>query len=258
VWSTSPNRAALSILATCAAFAASPQRHEAVELHMGTLVRIVFYADDASPARAAFQRIAEIDRALSDYKPDSDLNRLCRAQTGELTGDLAAILPTALAIARETNGAFDPTLASLTRHMPSPPSLHGYQRVTLTGNRIALNGTCFDLGGIAKGYAAQEALRTLASQGVTRALVAVSGDICASGGEWKVGAQGRTIALTNACISTSGNESQPGHIFDPRTAQRVPRTGEVTVLSPSGPRADALATAHHVVSPPGTWIDQRQ
>jgi thiamine biosynthesis lipoprotein len=258
VWSKSPNRAALSLLAACAAFADSPNRHEAVEPHMGTLVRIVFYADDASPVRAAFARIAEIDRALSDYKADSDLNRLCAAQSGELTGDLAALIPTALAIARETNGAFDPTLASLTRHMSSSPGQYGWQRVTLDANRIALNGVCFDLGGIAKGYAAQEALRALAAQGVTRAMVAVSGDICASGGEWKVGAQARTVVLTNACISTSGNESQPGHIFDPRTGQRSLRSGQVTVLSPSGPRADALATAHHVISPPGTWIDERK
>ena len=89
-------------------------------------------------------------------------------------------------------------------------------------------------------------------------MVAVSGDICVSGGEWKIGAQGRSIVLADACISTSGNESQPGHIFDPRSSARVLRSGEVTVISRDGARADALATAHHVMSPPGTWVDERR
>lgn len=276
-WSKSPS----FFLIPALLIASEPAKQEAVEPHMGTLVRIVFYAGDATPARVAFQRIAALDQALSDYNPKSELNQLCRAQLGELQGDLATIIPTALALARETNGAFDPTLAALTRHMPQPASLppanpagstakpatpraplppahHGYQRVTLTGARIALNGTCFDLGGIAKGYAAQEALHALARHGVRRALVAISGDICAGEGEWKIGAQGRTVTLTNACISTSGNESQPGHIFDPRTGQPTLRPGQVTVLSPNGARADALATAHSLISPPGTWIDERR
>ena len=54
------------------------ERFEAVEPHMGTLVRITIYSKDASPIRAAFDRIAELDEKLSDYKQDSELNRLCR------------------------------------------------------------------------------------------------------------------------------------------------------------------------------------
>ncbi|MEP7367188.1 MAG: FAD:protein FMN transferase, partial [Acidobacteriota bacterium] len=114
-----------SVLMLVAAAAAAQTRQEAVEPHMGTLVRVVFYGEDAAPVRAAFERIASIDRALSDYKPESGLNQLCRAQGGELTGDLAKVIPMALAIARETNGAFDPTLASLTRHMSEPPASYG-------------------------------------------------------------------------------------------------------------------------------------
>lgn len=258
-----PFLAALLAALTAAPATAQPApaqstRQEAVEPHMGTLVRILFDAPDATPARAAFQRIAALDHALSDYNPSSDLNRLCQTQSATLTADLARILPQALALARETRGAYDPTLAALTRHMPAPPSLHGYQRVKLTGRRIALNGVCFDLGGIAKGYAAQEALHTLRRQGIQRALVALSGDICVSGKGWRISAQGRTITLDNACLSTSGNDAQPGHIFDPRTARRITREGQVTVISPNGPRADALATAHHVTSPAGTWIDERR
>src|SRR3954447_21003516 len=61
---------------------ASPQAYEAVEPHMGTLVRIKLYANNEAQAqcalRAAFERIAQLDDILSDYKPASELNRVCR------------------------------------------------------------------------------------------------------------------------------------------------------------------------------------
>ena len=60
------------------------QPFEAVEPHMGTLVRIKLFAADTAQAREAFQaafaRIAQLDAILSDYQPESELNRLCRAQ----------------------------------------------------------------------------------------------------------------------------------------------------------------------------------
>src|SRR6185437_8654674 len=56
--------------------------YEAVEPHMGTLFRIKLYATDQEQAQrafqAAFRRVAELDNVLSDYKPDSELDRLCR------------------------------------------------------------------------------------------------------------------------------------------------------------------------------------
>ena len=64
------------------AFAGQLQLFEAVEPHMGTLVRIQIYAAGETQAkaafRAAFDRIAELDGILSDYRPDSELNRLPR------------------------------------------------------------------------------------------------------------------------------------------------------------------------------------
>src|SRR5262249_62217000 len=66
--------------------AAGPRLFDAVEPHMGTLFRIKLYAADEQQAaeafRAAFDRIGELDNALSDYKPDSELNRICRMAVG--------------------------------------------------------------------------------------------------------------------------------------------------------------------------------
>ena len=101
--------------------AADQQLFEAVEPHMGTLVRIQLYAAGAGQAnqgfRAAFDRIAQLDAALSDYKPDSELNRVCRSAAGnpvKVSADLFRVLASALELAEETGGAFDVTLGPVT------------------------------------------------------------------------------------------------------------------------------------------------
>src|SRR5215472_4431611 len=95
--------------------AASLQRFEAVEPHMGTLVRIELYAPSEQAAaaafRAAFARIAQLDDALSDYKPDSELNRM----PGPASPELFTVLEAAQKLAAETGGAFDVTVGPVTR-----------------------------------------------------------------------------------------------------------------------------------------------
>ena len=68
---------------------------------MGTLFRMTVYAEaDPSVAfKAAFDRVAGLDQKLSDYKPDSELNRLCRAGRAEVSDDLLAVLSTAQRLA---------------------------------------------------------------------------------------------------------------------------------------------------------------
>ena len=102
--------------------AADRQLFEAVEPHMGTLVGIKLYAAGAEQAsagfRAAFDRIAQLDGALSDYQPDSELNRICRtavARPVKASADLFAVLAASQKLAGETGGAFDVTLGPVIR-----------------------------------------------------------------------------------------------------------------------------------------------
>jgi thiamine biosynthesis lipoprotein len=92
------------------------ERFEAVEPHMGTLVRVTIYSRDASPMRAAFDRIAQLDERLSDYKPDSELNRLCRThdQAVSVSEDLFRVLEAAQRLSALTDGAFDITIGPVT------------------------------------------------------------------------------------------------------------------------------------------------
>src|ERR1041385_1532803 len=124
VWSMTISSSVIvcGLLACGCGAAAELQRFEAVEPHMGTLVRIQLYADSEQRAadafRAAFARIAQLDEALSDYKPDSELNRLSRAAAGvpvKVSADLFQVLAASQKLAEETGGAFDVTLGPVIR-----------------------------------------------------------------------------------------------------------------------------------------------
>lgn len=120
-----------------------------------------------------------------------------------------------------------------------------------------------DFGGIAKGYAVDLAIDLLRSQGVSHAIVNAGGDLRAigsKGGEnWRVAIEnplGGIIGIlpidSDEAVFTSGNyqrfgEDESGiryaHILDPATGWPVKNVLSATVLSDSGTRADAAATA---------------
>ena len=113
-----------------------------------------------------------------------------------------------------------------------------------------------DAGGIAKGYAGDEALAAVRRAGVSIALVSVSGDLAIGDapprrGGWKVDAGGKVLELSNAAVSTSGAAEQHlgpySHIVDPRTGMGITDPLTVTVVAPRGIDADALATAISVL-----------
>ena len=104
--------------------ASSPplQRYESVEPHMGTLVRITLYTASEEAAkrgfRSAFDRIANLDRILSDYNPDSELNAVTRTavhQPVHVSKDLSVVLAASQELAGATDGAFDVTQGPVIR-----------------------------------------------------------------------------------------------------------------------------------------------
>lgn len=247
-------------------------RYEAAEPQMGTLVRITVYARSAEEAKAAFARgfarIGELNRILSDYDPNSELSLV--RDGAVVSRDLRHVLEAAQRVSADTGGAFDITAGALTalwrqRKVPSPinleraRSISGFAKLHLRGARVSLpTGMRLDAGGIAKGYAAQEALRALR---LKRALVAVSGDLAIGDpppgrAGWKIEAQGRVFELRNVCVSTSGSSEQYfeeggkrySHIIDPRTGWPIATAHSITVIHKQGAWADALSTAHTVTA----------
>lgn len=193
-----------SFFAAAAAVAAELERFDFAERHMGTEFRLRFYAaSQAEAERAAgdaMARIAELDSRLSDYQPESELNRLSRtAGSGEavpVSDDLWNLLVHARRVFEASEGAFDITVGPYVRlwrrargtgQMPSDERLAtaraavGYQFVRLDEQNqtaeLQRPGMRLDLGGIAKGYAADEALKVLRGHGMDRALVDAGGDL---------------------------------------------------------------------------------
>jgi thiamine biosynthesis lipoprotein len=289
------------LLLAVALSAADPPRHrkfEFVEPHMGTQFKIQLYAADEKTAnqaaRTAFDRIAALDRMLTDYDSKSELSRLSATSPSTVgvpvSRELWTVLEKGQRIATDTGGAFDVTVGPLTRlwrrarrqqQMPAKERLAealaatGYRHVKLDRERRTIQltrpGMRLDLGGIAKGYAADEALAVLKKAGVARAVVAASGDMAI--GEPPPGEKGWRIAvgsldpakneptrflrLANCGVSTSGDAYQfvvldgkrYSHIVDPRTGLGLTHRVSVTVVAPDGTTSDPLATAICVLGP---------
>jgi len=233
---------------------------------MGTRFKIIIYARDESAAKAAakaaFQRIADLDGIMSDYRSTSELMRLCQKAGGEpvqVSDDLFRVLERSQEVAQLSDGAFDMTVgpvvrlwrqARRTHELPDPKELAqarelvGYRNVRLDSKNRTVQllkpGMRLDLGGIGKGYAADAALATLKEQGIDRALVAAGGDIAVSGPPpetdgWTIGIAPlldpdakpkRYLILHDAAVSTSGDSEQYLEVNGKRYSHIVdPRTG---------------------------------
>lgn len=271
-------------------------RHEFSHPQMGTVFRLVFYTEKDSAAaaqlaRMAFDAVDSLNASMSDYLPESELNRLC-ATAGQgpprrVSDDLWRVLAQANRFSRKTHGAFDVTVGPLTRlwrrarNLQEVPDsakvleaqkLVGYQHVVFKkGQRIELKkaGMRLDLGGIAQGYAADRCLAILRKNGVRQALADAGGDIALGDPPpgktgWDIeipgpNGQKTTLVLANGGITTSGatfrfleaNGKRYSHIVDPRSGWGVTAPVLVTVQAPDATTADAWATAISVLGEPG-------
>jgi thiamine biosynthesis lipoprotein len=275
--------------------AASLRRFEYAEYHMGSMFRIVLYAPDELAANAAseaaFFRIKALDDMMTDYNPESELMRLCKAppmHPVRVSPELFDVLHESQEIAKATDGAFDVTVGPMiqlwrtarkTKILPSPEAIAmakvttGYRKMRLDPKKQTVTLTVanmrLDLGGIAKGYAANAALKTLAGRGISRAMAAASGDIALGAPPpgkqgWEIGIASidhpdkgytDTAFLSHAGISTSGDTEQHvdiagkrySHIVDPKTGLGLEERLGVTIIAPNATLSDSLATAVSVL-----------
>lgn len=240
---------------------------------MGTEVELLLDADEDAGAFAAAEReFRRLEALLSRFRPDSELSRLNRAGELRVGPELLELTELALTARERTLGRFDPTVhdalagagydrsfelaaatpGSAPRERPRCGGRievdHGTGRVTLE------DGYRLDLGGIAKGWAADRTLALLRRSGP--ALVNAGGDVAAAGRAWPVGVETPdgtiTLQLDGGGLATSGRDRrrwlQDGeerhHLIDPATA--LPADGDlltVTVAAPTAAQADVLAKA---------------
>jgi thiamine biosynthesis lipoprotein len=264
---------------------------------MAVPIRIVLYAPDnataATAARAAYGRFHEINLVYSDYDSASEVRQLCEHSSPgkpiRVSDDLWRVLVRARRVSERSEGAFDVTVGPLTllwrnarrtKELPSRESIAaarekvGYRFMRLDAGRHTVEllkpGMRLDLGGIAKGYAVDEAMAAIRRRGITRMMVEAGGNIGLGDPPpqkpgWRIGIAppdvGRPprqyLTLSRAAISTSGDLWQHAtiagvrysHHIDPKTG--IPLTGRmsVTVIGPDGLSTDGLSSAAVILGP---------
>ncbi len=237
----------------------------------------------------AFSEVARIEEIMSEWKPDSPVSAVNRAAgTGsiEVPQELADIVRRSIQWGEITHGAFDITwrgLGSLWRLEEGfvPPTEEeiqrrllfvDYRRIQVDGNRIGLPSEFqIGLGGIAKGYAVDQAGAILSRQGFDDFLVNGGGDVLGSGSKsgspWTVGIRdprggpsdlvAKLSLSERTAVVTSGdyeryiivNGVRYHHILDLRTGRPAALCQAVTVRAPAAEDADVLATALFVLGP---------
>ncbi|HEX3719936.1 MAG TPA: FAD:protein FMN transferase [Verrucomicrobiae bacterium] len=268
------------------------------QTEMAVPFRIILYASSKNAAEgaqaAAFARVRQINDEMTDYDSDSELSRLSQTsgqdKEVQVSPDLWKVLERAQDLAERSHGAFDPTVGpyvNLWRYarrkgeMPDPKRLAkaraavGYTKMKLDPRRhtvklLALDMR-LDLGGIAKGYAVDQAIKTLTRRGITNALVFGGGDMEVSGApEGKRGwlielppldatnaPQARYVMVSHVGVSTSGdlfqrlevNGVRYSHIIDPRTGMGLTDHRLVTVIAADDFTADGLTKVMSVLPP---------
>lgn len=232
-----------------------------------------------------------VERACSRFDASSELNRLT-AHVGEpvrASEILFEAVQFAVAVAEESNGAFDPTIGGALasagfdrehRFGLRAPVLVADEPVTYrdiivddSEKTITITKPMrLDLGAVAKGFAVDLAARSLLDDGFQNFAVEAGGDLYLAGhnandAAWSVGIRHprdaneiiETLHVSDTAVCTSGDYERvapsPGdiahHIVDPRTNRSAGDVASVTVIAPSTMSADALSTAAFVLGPVG-------
>ena len=268
------------------------QFYQMEHVQMGTLFRLDFYASSDSiaqkAAKAAFNRLDELNAVFSNYDAESELSQIGLGDT-EISEDLYQVLVIAQEVHRQTDGAFDITIGSLSKlwrrairqqRFPSKKQIENAKnKVDATLLRLQkepkrqlrlAKEMQLDAGGIAKGYALDVMLNILQEHGIVHALLDGGGDLLL--GESPPGKEGWNVQipkgieedsvifkpylLANCAIASSGDwyrylewEGQRySHIIDPRTGQALSHQAIVTTIHPKAVIADAYASAYSVLA----------
>jgi len=264
---------------------------------MDTLVTITIVTDSADRAEKAmdkaFAEIGKLDTLLNFFSEKSELsmvNKNAGLSEVKVSPETMEVVEKAIETSEKTGGAFDVTIGPeisqwnfVLKIKPQDESIKrrlrlvNYKLIQLDKGRSTVHlkekGMLMDLGGIAKGYAADKAVDELKKIGITSGLVAVAGEVKAFGRKpggkgWTVGIRNprsteksdeimATVQLNDAAISTSGDYQRYfildgkrfHHILDPETGYPAQGCQSVSVIARDGVYTDAFSTGVFVLGP---------
>lgn len=261
------------------------QWFERTESIMGTRIYVELWQDDPVRASTLMQNVIDemhrIDELMSPYKESAQLaivNRDAAQKPVAVSRELFDLIILSNHFSDVSGGAFDITFASVGhqfdyRHHVKPDAQHreqgrtliNYKALQLDANQHTVffpkPGMKIDLGGIAKGYAVDNAISLLRKAGVQNAIVTAGGDSRLLGDHrgrpWMMGIKhprGEThvvsLPLENVAISTSGDYEryfeEDGvryhHIIDPKKGDSARELVSATIIADDATTSDALST----------------
>ncbi|MBA3046185.1 MAG: FAD:protein FMN transferase [Candidatus Thermoplasmatota archaeon] len=272
-------------------------KHEEKREMMDTYVAVTVYGNDAEKAQAAidaaFDRIAEIEMIASTWNDSAEAYKLnIDGYVDDPSPELVDIMERAKYYYEISNHTFDITIQPLLDLWTYQPDvakqfweldyvnqsaaindtmpLIGCDKIVISPSRIyfTMLGMKITLGGIAKGYAVDEALVVLEEMGFDNGLINAGGDISTLGSKpsssWIVAMENpedttqfiAKFGVEDKAVATSGNyvrfyneSAKIGHIMDPRTGFSSNMCWSVTIITDNCTHADALATAVFVLGP---------
>ena len=258
---------------------------------LGTVCTVNAFSDGTAVLYdELFMRLHDIENKFSVNVSESEISAVNAAagkHAVKVTPDVLYVIKTALEYAQLTDGAFDPTVGPLVKlwgintenaHVPSPQEIKNmlplvnWRNVKISGEEVFLTqkNMALDLGGIAKGYAADELAAILKKNNVKRAVIDLGGNIYVYGQKkdkslWKVGIknpadpEGDPAVVLNIAEGTvvkSGvyerffikDGKRYHHILDTKTGYPADNgLLSVTIISESSIQADALSTSVFVL-----------
>lgn len=284
----------LFLLSACAAPEAEPAQRQLPA--MDTVMTFTAYGPEAGTAVGqAAEEMIRLESRLSRTLPESEVSQLNAQGGGTVDGELGALLEAASHYYETTGGAFDITVAPVASawgftadsfQVPTQTELEALLPL-VDGSAVALEksgeqydialapGQSADLGGIAKGYAADVVAEIFAGADIQQGKAEMGGNILVwgtrpGGGPWRVGVQDPArpgeanafvgiLELEDAYAITSGGYQRffeadgktYHHIIDPATG-RPADSGltSITVVAGAGDGApgngamsDAYSTA---------------
>ena len=176
----------------------------------GTIYHITYEADrDLQPDMV--EALMRVDNSLSMFNDSSVISRINRGEDVDLTKQrmFVEVFQLAQTISKETNGAFDITVAPLVNAWgfgfkndtkPSPSAVDslrqfiGYQNVSIVNHQVQKTDprTMLDCSAIAKGYGTDIVARLLRSKDVSNFMIEIGGEVVVAGkndrgGPWRIG-----------------------------------------------------------------------
>ncbi len=276
-------------------FTKKHKRHEVIKNSyvLGTLVNLRAYGNKAEKAiDEAIEKLNNIDDKMSAFKENSEISKInfkAGISYEAVSDETYFVVKKAIEYSSILEETFDPTIRPLVKlwsigtkeekvpeetEIMKKKKLVNYKDIILEENSKSImlkqKGQALDVGGIAKGFAADEVQKVFLKHNIKSALIDLGGNIFALGSKendipWRIGIQNPfeprgeflgILSVRNKSVVTSGNYERYfmkegkrfHHIIDPRTG--YPSESKIisaTIISDNSIDGDGLSTGIYIL-----------